>query len=187
MSAALLPRYRVMGRSLRRPYRDPTVAGRLMVGAMTDTGVIREHRVDPALTYALRQRVLRPHQQAEDLRLPGDGDPDTGTFAALTADGEVAGTATVRPEPCPWRPDEAGAWRLRGMATAPELRGRGIGERVLAAALDHVAIHGGALVWCNARTPALSFYRRAGFETFGDEWVDPEIGPHVRMWRPIGG
>jgi len=51
--------------------------------------------------------------------------------------------------------------------------------------VQHVADHGGGLLWCNARSPAVAFYRRAGFETRGDEWVDPEIGPHVAMERAV--
>jgi predicted GNAT family N-acyltransferase len=41
-------------------------------------------------------------------------------------------------------------------------------------------------VWCHARTPAQPFYKRAGFAAHGDEWVDPEIGPHVAMWLEVG-
>ncbi len=144
-------------------------------------------RVPAATTYPLRQQVLRPHQRPEDLRLPGDDDPYTGSFAALGADREVWGTACVLPEACPWRPDRADSWRVRGMATAEGARGKGIGTEVLAAVLAHVAGKGGGLIWCNARVPALSFYRRAGFDVHGPEWVDPVIGPHVAMWREVAG
>jgi GNAT superfamily N-acetyltransferase len=142
-------------------------------------------RVPPELTYPLRQRVLRPHQPVREVRFPGEDDVRSGTYAASTADGEVVGTVTVHPEPCPWRPADAGAWRLRGMATAAELQGRGVGSTLLRAALDHVAAAGGALVWCNARTPAQEFYARAGFATYGEPWELGDIGPHIRMWRPV--
>jgi predicted GNAT family N-acyltransferase len=52
---------------------------------------------------------------------------------------------------------------------------------VLAAALAHARAHGAELVWCNARVPARAFYERAGFAVHGDEWEDPDIGPHVAM------
>ncbi len=142
-------------------------------------------RVPAELTYPLRARVLRPGRPVTAAVLPGDDDPHAGFFAARTADGEVVGTSTVRPEPCPWRPDEPGAWRLRGMATAEDVRGQGVGSQVLRATIAHVAMEGGHLIWCNARTPARWFYEREGFRVEGDEWVDPEIGPHVAMWRPV--
>ncbi len=145
---------------------------------------MRVERVEASVTFPLRQQVLRPHQTFEQLALPSDDDPDTRHFAVFD-DGEVVATGSVRREAPPWAPEEAGAWRVRGMATAPARRNRGVGAAVLAAVVDHVRSRGGGLVWCNARTPALSFYRRAGFVTRGDEWEDPEIGPHVAMERRV--
>jgi GNAT superfamily N-acetyltransferase len=152
---------------------------------MGDVTSVRVEQVPAELTYPLRHRVLRSHEPLSALRLRGDDAPLTGTFAALTPDGEVVGTATVRPVPCPWFPDESGAWRLRGMATAPELRGLGIGTQLLRAVIKHVTQHDGRLIWCNARTPALNLYLREGFRTEGEEWIDPDIGPHIAMWRPV--
>jgi ribosomal protein S18 acetylase RimI-like enzyme len=150
----------------------------------TEPGITVE-RVDAATTYPLRQRVLRPGRPPDAARFAIDDDPSTASFAARTADGEVVGTAVVYPEPCPWLPDRPGAWRLRGMATAPALRRRGIGSRVLETALAHVAASGGDLVWCNARVPARRLYERAGFRTHGAPWDDPEIGPHIAMWLDL--
>jgi GNAT superfamily N-acetyltransferase len=149
-----------------------------------DTDVVVE-RVAPEVTHPLRHRVLRAGQPADRVRLAADDHPATAAFAARTLDGTVVGTTIVTPEPCPWAPDRPGAWRLRGMATAEGLRSTGIGARLLAVALDHIAAQGGELVWCNARTPARRFYERAGFLAHGAEWVDPEIGPHIAMWRDL--
>ena len=71
------------------------------------------------------------------------------------------------------------------MATREDLRNQGIGGAVLSRAIDHVVEHGGGLLWCNARVPAMSLYRRAGFVEHGDPWDDPDIGPHVVMWRIV--
>jgi GNAT superfamily N-acetyltransferase len=145
---------------------------------------VRVERVGVAMTLPLRQRVLRPHQTLQQLANPGDDDPDTGHFAALV-DGEVIGTASVRREAPSWAPHNRAAWRLRGMATAEGWRNQGVGAAVLAVVIEHVRHEGGGLLWCNARTPALSFYLRAGFVTRGESWVDPLIGPHVAMERTV--
>jgi GNAT superfamily N-acetyltransferase len=142
-------------------------------------------RVPAEQTYALRQQVLRPHQTLEQMRLPGDDDPDSGFLAAIDGAGTVLGTVSLRRERCPWQPDRPDGWRLRGMATVPDMQGRGIGTEVLSAGIAHVEQHGGGLVWCHARSPARTLYERAGFSVFGDEWEDPVIGPHVRMWRDV--
>ena len=151
----------------------------------TDLGITVE-RVHAAVTYPLRQRVLRPGQTVRAARFAIDDDPATASFAARTSDGEVVGTAVVYPEPCPWLADRPRAWRLRGMATVPERRSQGIGALVLQAALDHVRDAGGGLVWCNARVPAQGFYEGAGFRAHGSPWDDPEIGPHIAMWLEVG-
>ena len=145
-------------------------------------------RVPAADTIPLRHRVLRSHQDISEVALPGDDDPETGHFAAID-EGEVIGTASVRREPPPWPPPPPAAtlpaWRLRGMATADGRRGEGIGGAVLAAAVAHVAASGGGLLWCSARQPAEAFYRRAGFEVIGEPWDDPDLGPHVAMYRLV--
>jgi GNAT superfamily N-acetyltransferase len=148
---------------------------------------VRVARVAADVTYPLRQRVLRPGRPPAAARFAIDDDPSTASFAARMPDGEVVATAVVYPEPCPWLPDRPGAWRLRGMATAPDRRGRGIGTRVLQTALAHVAAAGGDVVWCNARVPARRLYERAGFRAHGEPWDDPEIGPHIAMWLDLGG
>ncbi len=148
---------------------------------------VRVEAVPAAVTFPLRQQVLRPHESIDQQALPGDEDPDTRHVAARTGRGQVVGTAVVRLEAPPWQPGAVGSWRLRGMATHENVRGRGVGTRVLDAVLAHVASHGGGLLWCNARVPAKAFYERAGFIMRGEPWIDPEIGPHVAMWRQVEG
>ena len=138
---------------------------------------IRE--VTAAETAELRRQVLRAGRAVP---MPGDGDP---AFHVGVYDGDVlVATGNVRVDPAPWEPDRP-AWRLRGMATAPEHRGRGAGALVLEALVAHARAHGGGILWCNARTPAQRFYERAGLATRGEPWTDPEIGPHVVMWTTL--
>jgi len=72
-----------------------------------------------------------------------------------------------------------------GKARSAAAQGQGIGTLVLNAVVDHVAAEGGDLLWCNARVSAIAFYERAGFRTWGEEWVIASHGPHVVMWRWI--
>jgi ribosomal protein S18 acetylase RimI-like enzyme len=128
--------------------------------------------VDPALTRPLRQLVLRPHESLEELA--SHEPPGVHSVAAL-ADGEIVAAGFVCPDGGP------GAWRVRGMATLPAFRGRGAGSAILAALVAHATEQGAARVWCNARTPAISLYERAGFTVVSDEFEIEAIGPHVVM------
>lgn len=139
-------------------------------------------QVTAADVYPLRHRVLRPNQTPADCVWAQDDDPDTAHFGAVL-DHRIVGIASIAL--CPRAGDPPNTWRLRGMATAPELRGQGIGARVLTTCLEHAKSRGGTLMWCNARTTALIFYRRHGFDTVGDEFEAPGIGPHFVMVRPL--
>ena len=138
-------------------------------------------------TWPLRKRVLRPHQEGDAVVLGGDDDPRAAHLGARDASGAIVGVATISPQECPWAPDRPGAWRLRGMATADELRGRGVVALVLGAAVRHAREHGASLIWCNARVGALDFYRRAGFVAAGERYVDPLLGPHLPMQLDLEG
>jgi ribosomal protein S18 acetylase RimI-like enzyme len=76
---------------------------------------------------------------------------------------------------------DPGAWRVRGMATAPAARGRGAGAAVLDALLAHAREQGASSVWASVRTPARTLYERAGFRQTSEVFEPPKIGPHVIM------
>jgi GNAT superfamily N-acetyltransferase len=153
-------------------------------------------RVEAGVVRPLRHAVLRPRQDEDQSAYPADDDPDTVHIAARIAAYATAGVTgrpfadvvsvgTVLREPPPWEPERADGWRVRGMATRPDARRRGLGGRVLDALLDHVAGCGGGLVWCNARVPAQQLYGRAGFAVRGPVFELPGIGPHHLMWRTV--
>jgi GNAT superfamily N-acetyltransferase len=150
---------------------------------MSERVIVEE--VAEEVTLPLRQSVLRPHMTVDELARAGHAGPGVLWVAAYEDGGdEVVGTGSVSRGSPPWAPDEP-AWRIRAMAVAPALRGRGIGSAVLVALLDHVRRNGGGLTWCNARNPARGLYARAGFSPVGEVFdIDP-IGPHIAMSRTI--
>ena len=38
-------------------------------------------------------------------------------------------------------------------------------------------------LWCNARTPALNFYKKQGWMVVSEEFFIPTAGPHFRMTK----
>lgn len=123
-------------------------------------------------TRPLRQAVLRPHEAVAE---QASSEPEDA-FAVGAFDGdELVAVGLIAPD------GEPGGWRIRGMATAPAVRGTGAGSAVLDALLRHAAAEGAQRVWCNARTPARGFYERAGFRVVSEEFELPMIGPHVVM------
>jgi GNAT superfamily N-acetyltransferase len=122
----------------------------------------------------LRHAVLRPHQPLEVIA--GHEPPGAVAYAAFE-DGEQQPIAVG----LVGRDGGPDVWRVRGMATEPEARGRGAGSAVLRALIDHARANGGALVWCNARIAARTLYERCGFVVVSEQFEIETIGPHYRM------
>ncbi len=147
--------------------------------------VITVRRIDVRTARQLRHQLLRPHQEPWQIVFDGDDDPNTAHLGAF--DGEsLVGIASVMREAPPWDEDADQTWRLRGMGTLPEVRGQGYGGALLERCLAHAIEQGAGLAWCTSRIPAVGFYRRFGFETEGDVFEIPPIGPHVLMHRRLG-
>jgi GNAT superfamily N-acetyltransferase len=150
-------------------------------------------RITPEETRPLRQQLLRQGVPLDRLVYPGDMEPDSFHVGAFNGDEQV-GIATVMCQPpnlsrgvppIHMEPDHPRGWRLRGMATTDDMRGQGIGSKMLAACIGHVAVQGGAFLWCEARIAAREFYLRNKFRVIGDAYHVPDVGPHFFMQREI--
>lgn len=137
-------------------------------------------------TRALRKAVLRPYLPADDPYVMADDHlPTTIAFGALTPEDQIVAVGRITPEPPPFDASYDRGWRLRGMATDPAVRNLGVGSAVLAALIEHVALAGGGILWCNARVTARGLYERGGMRQWGELWDEPHLGPHIVMWRHI--
>ena len=131
-------------------------------------------RLDAETVRPLRHAVLRgPERPLTESCYPQDDEEETVHLAVLQG-GVVVACSTFFPE----AHDGTPAWRLRGMATDPAHRGRGLGGALLEVGVGLAEAAGVPVVWCNARTVVLPFYRRHGFETVGEEFVTAGGVPH---------
>jgi ribosomal protein S18 acetylase RimI-like enzyme len=152
-------------------------SGTVLPDALTDASDSVDVDMRQILGMVLREVSLA---ETRALRLAA-GEP-AGAFAVGVFDrAELIAVGFVVPE------GEPGAWRVRGMATAPHARGKGAGTAVLDALLRHAIAGGAVRVWCNVRTPARSLYERAGFRAISEQFELPHIGPHVVMERRTAG
>lgn len=130
-----------------------------------------------AETHPLRLRLLRDGTASDEVVFDGD-DLATTLHLGGTVNGELVAISTWLVRRYPDLPAQSGH-QLRGMATQPAARGSGVSAAVLNAGLNRCSEAGSTVVWARARVAALSFYRRHGFETRGDEYIDLTTGlPH---------
>ena len=75
------------------------------------------------------------------------------------------------------------AYRLRGMATHPNFRRKGLGKDLMQSAFTHLLQQQADLLWCKARLVAIPFYRSLGFQIIGEQYDIEGIGPHYTMYK----
>ena len=130
-----------------------------------------------------RQAILRPGQSPETVIYPKDDHPETMHFAVFESN-EILAIASLGNDPFPLN-QEALSWRMRGVATYPQARGRGYGTMLIQASVDHALSKGGKYIWCNARIAAIPFYAASGFIQHGEKFDIPGAGFHYLMYREI--
>lgn len=135
----------------------------------------------------LRHRVLREGLPLESASFEGDVEHTTWH---LEISGWGPHDSRTEPFCCAslmlsvW--DGEGAWRLRGMATDPDLTGNGLGRLLLSFAELSIGHYSPSrLFWCDAREPAIPFYEKLGWQTHGELFDIPTAGPHIKMTKRL--
>src|SRR5690554_6981686 len=134
-------------------------------------------------TYPLRSLVLRNRDQ--NIPCPFDGDSDLSTkHFGCVHENKIIGIASFYLR----KNDLLGnreMVQLRGMATAPDFANRGCGKALINHAIDYFRKGNMDLIWCNAREVAFGFYKKLGFVKKGENFLIPEIGIHIVMYRNL--
>ena len=130
-------------------------------------------------TRNMRQLTLRPHQKSDQLIYPGDYDKETVHFGLFYND-KLSGIASIYNEPIKGE-DNDYSWRLRGMATTEDVRGKGFGKELMNICLNHIKSKNAKLFWCNARLTAERFYEKFDMKREGEVFSPDDLGEHVMM------
>jgi ribosomal protein S18 acetylase RimI-like enzyme len=142
-------------------------------------------RIAACDSITLRDAALRPGMPPGGSHYPGDDSPETLHLGAFS-DNMLVAVATLCREAMPGT-QSATSWRLRGMATLPVYRGRGLGTQLTQRCIAYAAEQGGTCVWCTSRVTTVAFYRTLGFTECSDTFSLPEfsVALYIRMQRPL--
>jgi len=130
----------------------------------------------------VRLDILRKGMTLDDCHFSGDNDPESIHFAALDND-RIIGccTLTVNPQ----SEIKNSYYQLRGMAVLEDYQGSGIGRKLLYGAEYKLIELGRKVLWFNARTSAVGFYQKYGYQVLGNEFEIEGVGPHYKMFKEI--
>jgi predicted GNAT family N-acyltransferase len=126
----------------------------------------------PALQ-AVRREVFVVEQQVPEEQ-EWDDDDLVSVHVLATRNREPVGTGRLSP-----------AGKIGRIAVLSELRGQGVGSRILALLVREASHRGLLEVHLNAQVQAIAFYEKHGFEAQGEEFMEAGI-PHCRMHRNLG-
>ena len=142
----------------------------MRLGSLRSVTAPRVIELTAGQTHPLRLDVLRRGTPSRDIAFPED-ELATTLHLGVELDGVVVGISTWIQNSHPDMPAIRGI-QLRGMATAPQFQGHGIGGLILETGVERMFASGHEMVWARARDTALDFYERHGFVRRGMGYVD---------------
>lgn len=132
-------------------------------------------------TFPIRLEVLR-----KNIPLPyefnGDFETETIHLGAFKDEKLIAVSSYMK---AGYKDFEGNQFQLRGMATLTEFQGFGAGKLMLQKAVQIIKEKNCNLLWCNARIAAVDFYKKQGFQTFGEKFEISLVGEHYVMFKKI--
>lgn len=114
-------------------------------------------QITPQLTWQLRRDVLAQGQYKHNMGLDNDSE---GTHFGAFFENKLAGVVSLF--------SNGTDFQLRKFAVDTAMQRQSIGTQLLDYMTSYAAINGATRLWCNARTTAMGFYAKAGFNTVGD-------------------
>jgi len=129
-------------------------------------------------TWPVRHPVLRKGRPLEDVYMEADEKKNTFHLGIFYKN-KIVGVASYMQDS---HPDFKGKqYRLRGMAVLPEYRKKGLAELLVKKGEEILIKKGITVLWFNARIAATHFYMNLDYETIGEEFDIPLVGPHYVM------
>jgi predicted GNAT family N-acyltransferase len=116
-------------------------------------------------------------EQGVDPVLEFDGKDNEAEHILAYLNGQPVGTARIR-----WL--NAKQAKLERVAVLPEVRGLGIGKRIVEKALKLLETAKVAEVYIHAQEQVRDFYQRLGFEAEGEIFEEAGI-PHIKMGKQL--
>lgn len=134
-------------------------------------------------TCIVRHPVLRKGKSIETCDFEGD-DLETTHHFGLFEDLNLIGIISLFSKTNPIFAENSQA-QIRGMAVLESHQKKGFGEALVKHSEEYCISNQFDLIWFNARTTAVGFYKKMGYEIEGNSFDIPEVGEHYLMYKKL--
>ena len=138
-------------------------------------------KINSTETYPVRHIVLRAGKPIESCQFDGDELVSTHHFGYYLNKQIIGVISLFEIENEHFIAQKS--FQLRGMAVLTSFQKQGIGEALVSEAEKFCTTQKADLIWFNARTSAVGFYKKMGYEIVGTEFEIKEVGPHFLMYK----
>lgn len=134
-------------------------------------------------TYAVRQPVLRKGKPIESCVFEGDDLKTTHHFG-LFSDENLTGIISLFGQSNPIFAEKFQA-QIRGMAILDHYQKKGFGEALVKHCETYCKDNQTDLIWFNARTAAVGFYKKMNYQVLGEPFDIKDVGEHYLMFKKL--
>ncbi|MCP2029901.1 ribosomal protein S18 acetylase RimI-like enzyme [Flavobacterium sp. HSC-32F16] len=134
-------------------------------------------------TYPVRQPVLRKDKPIESCIFEGDDIESTHHFG-LFNDEKLIGIISLFKQSNLIFAEKDQA-QIRGMAILENNQKKGFGEALVKHCENYCKSNKTELIWFNARTAAVGFYRKLNYEITGKPFDIKDVGEHYLMFKKL--
>lgn len=134
-------------------------------------------------TFIVRHPVLRKGKPIKSCAFDGD-DLETTHHFGLFENSNLTGIISLFLKTNPIFAENSQS-QIRGMAIAEAHQKRGFGETLVKHCEEYCISNQIDLIWFNARTAAVGFYKKMGYEIKGNPFDIPEVGEHYLMYKKL--
>ena len=140
-------------------------------------------KITASETYSVRLPVLRKGKSVESCQFDGDHLATTIHFG-LYLNQELVGIVSLFQKSNPLFPEKK-QFQIRGMAVLENQRKKDFGKKLLIHCEKECRNQDANLIWFNARTEAVGFYEKMGYQKTGTPFEIPDVGEHIIMLKKI--
>ncbi|MWB95277.1 GNAT family N-acetyltransferase [Flavobacterium sp. GA093] len=134
-------------------------------------------------TFIVRHPVLRNGKPLESCVFEGDDLPTTHHFGIYDSD-NLTGIISLFSKSNTIFVSQNQA-QIRGMAVLETHQKKGLGEALVKHCEKYCNDNQIDLIWFNARTAAVGFYKKLGYQIVGEAFDIPDVGEHHLMYKEL--